>query len=405
MTSYLNPFTSQTISPSQVGYESLNISVDTVLAWPVNGNNTDVVANIIEVTATVSNLKLILPPATEVSVGQSVLVRNIGSLAFTVTDTSSNTIISIASGLAEYIYLTNNSTINGVWTAVTFGAGTSAANAADLAGYGLVAQNTTLNQAYPVTGIFSDYLILPSNRAAFLVWEGGAGTMTLPVASTVQNNWFVMIRNGGTGILNVTCQGSSTLDGLGTFQLQIDESFVVCCTGSDFNSFGYGQSANFFFTQLVKNVTGGVVTLTQLEAQSLIQQYQGVLTSNCTVILPPTVQLYSLQNNTTGAFTLKFSTGAVGATTVTLAQNQSIVVICDGTNVYSAQTSNTNVLTFLTLNNGSATAPSLNFAGSTNTGLYLPATGQLGIASGGTNVATFTPTGLVVPSGINAGAF
>ena len=70
MTTYTNPYTGQTINPSQVGYESLSISTDTTLQWPINGNTTDVVANIIEVNATASNLKLIMPPATQVSVGQ-----------------------------------------------------------------------------------------------------------------------------------------------------------------------------------------------------------------------------------------------------------------------------------------------------------------------------------------------
>ena len=114
MTSYVNPFTGQTIQPSQVGYEQLTISVDTELQWPVNGNTNDVVANIIEVTATVNtNLKLVMPAATQVSVGQSVLVKNIGSYSFTVTKSDGTTIISVASGIAQYVYLTNNATIPG----------------------------------------------------------------------------------------------------------------------------------------------------------------------------------------------------------------------------------------------------------------------------------------------------
>jgi hypothetical protein len=67
MTTYTNPYTGQTINPSQVGYESLTISSNTTLNWPINGNTTgNVVANIIEVTATAANLKLILPAATQV---------------------------------------------------------------------------------------------------------------------------------------------------------------------------------------------------------------------------------------------------------------------------------------------------------------------------------------------------
>ena len=115
MTSYVNPYTGQTISPSQVGYEALTVSTDTVLEWPINGNTDNVVANIIEVTATTTGIELFMPPATSVSTGQSALVRNIGVNTFTVVDTSGNTIVSIASGIAEYIYVTDNSTINGSW--------------------------------------------------------------------------------------------------------------------------------------------------------------------------------------------------------------------------------------------------------------------------------------------------
>ena len=147
MTSYVNPITGQTINPSQVGYEALSISVSTALDWPINGTvNTNVVAAIIDITATVGSLNVSMPSAQQVSTGQSVLIRNTGANTFTVVDYSGNTIVSIASGIAQYIYLTSNSTDNGVWSTVTFGAGTSAANANTLAGYGLKALNTTLNQ-------------------------------------------------------------------------------------------------------------------------------------------------------------------------------------------------------------------------------------------------------------------
>ena len=405
MTSYVNPYTGQTISPSQVGYESLTISADTELQWPVNGNTTSVVANIIDVTATAGSLKLVLPPANEVSTGQSVLIRNSGSFAFTVTDTGLNTVVSIASGIAEYIYLTNNTTINGVWETVTFGAGVSSANAAALAGYGLTAISTTLNTSTPVTLVYSDYTFLPSDRSSIYVWESGAGTLTLPSSTVVGASWFVIVKNDGTGILNIATNGSDTIDGNVSAQLQIGESFVLCSSGSNYYSYAYGRSATFFFTQLTKNVTGGTVTLSSAEAANIIQEYQGTLTSNCIVILPPTVQLYSLQNNTTGAFTLTFKTGSVGATTVVLPQGQTIIAICDGTNVYNAQTSTSSLINALTIGNGTAANPSLSFSGDASTGLYLPTSNQFGIAVNGANAATFTTTGLLVPAGILGGAF
>ena len=405
MTSYINPYTGQTISPSQVGYEALTITTDTVLEWPINGNTDSVVANIIEVTASTAGLKLYMPPATSVSTGQSALIRNIGANSFTVVNTSGSTIVSIASGIAEYIYVTSNTTINGTWGTVTFGAGTSAANAATLAGYGLEAVSTTLNTITPVTTFSSDYTMLPEDQSSLYVWTGGAGTVTLPTAASAGASWYAIIKNDGTGILNVVPSGADTIDGEVSKQLQIAESFVVVTDGTTFYSYAYGQSATFFFTQLTKSVTGGTVTLTSNEAASIIQEYIGVLTSNCTVILPPTVQLYSFQNNTTGAFSLTFSTGAGGATTVSLPQNQTILAICDGTNVYNAQTSTSSFINALTLGNGSAAAPSLSFTGSATTGLYLAASNQLGFAIAGVNAGTLAATGLRMPVGIIGGAF
>lgn len=405
MTTYVSPFTGQTINPTQVGYEQLTISTNTALQWPINGNNADVVANIIEVNATVASLELIMPPATEVSTGQSVLIRNIGSNSFNVTDNSGNLIVNIASGIAEYIYLTDNNTINGTWESVTFGAGTSSANAATLAGYGLKAITTTLNTQTPVLTISSNYLFDVTNRSSLAVWVGGAGTVTLPATSVVGAGWFVIVKNDGTGVLNLTTTGINTIDGQSTVQLQLAESLVVVSDGTNWYSYAYGQSANFFFTQLSKNVTGGIVYLTAQEATAIIQEYTGTLVSDCTVIFPPTVQIYSLKNQTTGSFTLTFSTGAIGAETLILPQGQTIIAICDGTNVYSAQTASTSYIQSLTIGNGSAANPSLNFLGDIYTGLYLPATHQLGFSIDGTAVGKMTSSGLYMTAGINAGAF
>ena len=405
MTSYINPFTNQTVNPSQVGYESLSISVNTTLQWPVNGNNSTVVANIMDVTATVASLSLILPSAQQVSVGQNIIIRNTGSNSFNVVDAGLNIITTIASGIANFIYLTSNTNDNGTWTVITFGAGTSSANAATLAGYGLVALNTTLNQEYTFSTISSSYTILPSNRAGFIVWNGGAGTLTLPISSTVGSNWFVIVRNNGSGVVTVQPQGTDTIDGNANAQLQLTESFVIVCNGTGYNTFAYGRSNQFAFTTLVKAVTGGTVTLTSAEGANVIQEYTGVLTSNCIVVVPSTVQLYSLQNNTTGAFTLTFKTSSFGADTVVLPQTQTIIAICDGTNVYNAQTSTSSTPGSLTLSNGSAAAPSLNFTGDTTSGLYLVGSAQLGFTIAGANKMTLTASGLLVSAGIPGGAF
>jgi len=404
---YVNPITGQTINPSQIGYEALTISADTELDWPINGTtSTDVVAAIIQVTATVGSLKLYLPSALQVSTGQSVLIQNIGAITFTVTDISGNTIVSIASGIAQYIFLTNNTTNNGTWSTVTFGAGTSSANAAALAGYGLTAISTTLNQQYAESSVFSSVTLNTTYRAQFLVWSSGVGTITLPTASTVGNGWFVMVRNGGTGILTLTPSGTDTIDAAATQQLQLTESLVIVSNGiNGYSTFAYGRSNTFAYTQLAKVVTGGTTTLTAVEYANVVQGYSGALLSNQIVVLPSTVQIYYLNNQTTGAFSLTFKTSAVSAATVTVPQGQTLTVVCDGTNVYNSSSASGGTVTSLTINSGSAAAPSLNFTGNTNTGLYQPATNQVGFALNGANALTLTTSGLFVPAGVSGGAF
>ena len=404
---YVNPITGQTINPSQIGYEALTISTSTTLDWPINGTtNTNVVAAIIQVTATVGSLNLLMPSALQVSTGQSVLIQNVGSNSFTVTTASGATIVSIASGIAQYIFLTDNSTNNGTWSTVQFGAGTSSANAAALAGYGLTAISTTLNQEYAESSIFSSTTLNDTYRAQFLVWSGGVGAITLPTSSTVGNGWFVMVRNGGSGILTLTPSGTDTIDSTATQQLQLTESLVIVSNGiNGYSTFAYGRSNAFAYTQLAKTVTTGTYTLTAVEYANVVQEYFGALTGNVIIVLPSTVQIYYLNNQTTGSYSLTFKTSASGAATVTVAQGQTLTVVCDGTNVYNSSSASGGTVTTLTINAGSAAAPSLNFSGNTSTGIYQPATNQIGFALNAANAATLTTTGFLIPVGISGGAF
>jgi hypothetical protein len=403
--SYVNPFTGQTIQPSQVGYELIALSVDTELQWPINGNNSDVVANIIEVTASTAGLKLIMPAATQVSTGQSILIRNVGANSFTVVKNTGATIVTVASGIAQYIYITDNTTVAGSWSTVTFGAGTSSANAADLAGYGLIAVGSTLNQAYEVVTVYSTGSIVATERAQFVVYEGGVGTLTLPSASSVGNNWFCMIRNSGTGILTIAPIGINTIDGNVNQQLQLTESLVIVSDGSNWNTFGYGQSVEFAFTQLVLSVTGGTTTLTTAQAANIIQEYTGALTSNQNIVFPPTVQLYAVTNSTTGSFSLTFKTSAVGAATFAVPQGTNAILICDGTNVYNATSATSSSINTLTLGNGSLSTPSLRFAGDVNSGMYLPTASKVGFVIANSLAGFFDATGFTATNGISGGTF
>ena len=413
MTSYVNPFTGQTVSPSQVGYESLSITADTTLQWPVNGNTADIVANIIDVTASTNGLALIFPSAEQVSVGQAVLIRNTSTTGVNVIikNASGGTIVSAAPSVAYYIYLTSNATAAGTWTTITFGAGTSAANASDLAGYGLVAIGATLNQQYLVQQYYSSTTLTSTARAQMNVWLSGVGTFTLPSAAAVGANWFTIFKNDGTGILTLTPAGADTIDGNANQQLQLTESLVLVSSGSTWYTYAYGRSNSFAYTLLALSVTGGTYTLTSAQAANTIQIYTGALTSNEIIVVPSTVQLYTVTNNTTGAYTLTVKTAVVGGATVTIPQGASLVIICDGTNVYNAASGSSSSLTSLTLGNGSLAVPSLKFSGDLNSGVYLPATGQVGFVIANTQRGYYNATGLTIAgtgvfsNGIQGGGF
>ena len=406
MTTYTNPFTGQTVSPAQVSYESLSITTNTYLEWPVNGNTNSVVSNIIEITTgATSGLSVYMPSAQQVSVGQATIIKNTGSNTFTVKTVTGATIVSIASGISQYIYVTNNTTDAGTWSTVTFGAGTSSANASALAGYGLVADGLTLNQAYNVTSTFSTSALISSQRAQFVVYGGGAGTLTLPDATTVGNNWFCMIRNSGTGILTIAPTGVSTINGAVNAQLQLTESFVIVCDGTNWSTFGYGRSNSFAYTQLALVVTGGTLTETAVQAASTIQSFSGTLTSNQLIVIPSTVQLYTVTNNCTGAFNLTVKTSAVGAATVVVPQSSTLVLVCDGTNVYNAASGSSSSITTLTLGNGSLAVPSLKFSGDLNSGMYLPSSSEVGFVIANQLAGKFTSSGFTATNGISGGTF
>ena len=408
MTTYNNPFTGQTIQPSSVGYESLSISGNTSLSWSINGlgGNVPTAASIMNVSASSNGFALIMPPAYQVSNGQDVLINNIGNYSFNVLKNDGITAIAtVASGAVQYVYLTDNTTTNGTWSAFTFGTGTSAANAATLAGYGLNAVSNTLNQVYPVTTYYASYTLMANAQASFLVWAGGAGAFTLPSASTVGANWFVNIGNYGTGILTLTPVGTDTINGNANQQLQLTESLVLVSNGTGWNTFGYGRSNSFAYTQFALSVTGGTYTLTSAQASNTIQTYSGVLTSNQIIVVPATVQLYTVTNNTTGSYSLTVRTSAGGGTSVVVTQGTSLVLISDGTNIYNAASGSSSTITSLTLGNGSLGTPSLKFTGDPNTGLYLPASNQLGFVIGNSLAGYFNSSGFTAINGISGGVF
>lgn len=409
--SYVSPFTGDVIQPTDVSFRAVTLSANTQLNWPSNSTtSTDYASRIMQVTATAGSLSLYMPPANQTSVGNDALIRNIGANTFTVKDyAGTNTIVSVAAGESKYIYITANPTAQGSWGVIAFGTGTSSADAATLAGYGLVASGATLNQSHPSAAITTGTTFAATDRAQTRVWSSGSGTATLPAAATLGNNWFTLFKNNGTGSFTISCTGAELIDGNSTKTFNPTESAFIVCTGTAYVSVGYGVSSQFAFTALTKNVTGGAVTLTNNEAANNIQEYVGNLTSNVVVTFPAVVNLYVISNQVTdNGFTFTVTTGL--GFTATIPPGQQATLICDGTNFLNANTTQAGATT-VSLVDGTVGTPALNFAAETSTGLYRPAAGELGISVLGTKRVGVTATGVTVTgsgtftTGIAGGTF
>jgi hypothetical protein len=405
--SYNSPFTGNVIQPTDVAYASYALTSTTgtiQLEWPLNGNDTDyVAARVMQVSTTSPSYELWMPPANQASVGQDALIYNTGGVTLTVKSFGgANTIVAIppTGGSAQYIFITSNATTTGTWGVIAFGSTTTNSNAATLAGYGLTAIGATLNQSQPVTTFSSNYTAVASDRANTYVWTGGSGTLTLTSAVTLGNDWFFLVRNGGTGTLAVTPSGGDSINGSASLDLQPADSCLISSSGLAFYSVGLGKSTQFNFTQLTKaiNFAGSPYTLASSEAANVIQKYTGTLTGNVVVNLPQTIQVYYITNQTSGAYTITFQTGVAGGATAVVPAGQQVILLCDSVNLYNASTIAAGAST-LALSNGSAGAPSLGFSSESTTGIFRPASGVFGISILG-NQKFYLDSG-----GIRAGVF
>lgn len=340
MTVYTQVFGGANIYPSELSYRALSLTISTVLEWPLEtAPSNEVVARIMDVNATSAGLSITMPDATEASTGETVLFNNVGSNTFTVRDSVGNTICAPQSGTTFQIYLTNNSTAAGTWRAFQYGASVSSTNAAALAGLGIKAISTTLNQSAPVSNFNSNYTVNTSDRASVYVWTGGAGTLSLTAAATVGNDWFLMVRNGGAGNLTVDPAGSETINDESTLTMAPGDSAIIVCNGTEFYTIGFGQEAVYAFSYISIDISGtGNYTLSSVEQNKTVYNFTGTLTGDRDIIVPSTVQQYWVDNETSGSYVLGIRTSSQGSPGVTVAQGERAILYCDGSDVVDADT-------------------------------------------------------------------
>lgn len=413
VTSFVNTFGGTVVYPADVSYRAVALTANVTLTWPTElATDTNVVSSIMDVTPSGAGFTIRMPDATQASVGQTALFFNVGSFSFTVADNSGNTIQTIAAGQAWQIYLTGNATVNGTWRPIQYGVGTSSVSASVLAGAGLKAISTTLNQSAPTTLLSADYTLTSVDRARVIVWNGGAGTFTMPSAATAGNDWFFDARNSGTGGLTIQPAGGELINGQASLVFNPGDSARIITDGIGFYTIGYGQSSTFAFDYVSISLTGqpSPYTLTGTNLNRIAYQFSGILTANMQIIVPNTVQQYWIRNNTTGSYTLTVKTS--GGTGVVVVQNGAAIMYCDGTNVVEADTNN--VSSPIAVSQGGTGATSAGTAlvnlGGTSLGINLftatnaaAARAAIGAAGSGANSDITSLTGLTTALSVAQG--
>lgn len=399
---YTSPFTGTVVQPTDVSYYELNFSSNVQLYWPAVVNPQQVpAARIIDATPSTEDLVISLPEADQGTVGADILIRNFGTDDFTVEDFAGTGSVLVEVGKSKYFYLSDNTTAAGVWQNVEFGAGTSSADAATLAGNGLVALAGKLNTTQNVVEISSPPNITNASRAATFLWTGGNSSITLPTSTSLTAGWYIGFRNAGTGSLTIAGQGTSLINDQSNITLNPNESGFILFQESSGNFFTVGLAipSNITFTSATYDVDTIIGSTLSLVAYApIIQTYvalSGTRSTTLAVTLPATTQLYVLVNETNQpSYNITFQVSGSLQTPITLGNGDVLLVLSDGNFLYVISQVTTGVYY---ANNGSAAAPSYSFTSDTSTGMFLNGVGVLALSANSTNLLNIDNTNTLDP--------
>lgn len=396
---FTNVFSADELPPAESSYVAYVITANTQLGWPAyDGENSLAVARFVELSGA-GGFSIALPPANQVSVGEPVILVNRSAGNFPVTDYAGNSLMLLVPGVSQLFYVTDNTTAAGTWGQLTYGAGSSSVAAGALAGMGTKAIGETLAVATPVLVTPVGITIDDSHRGQVIEFTGGAGNITLNSVASYSTDFFCYVKNSGTGTLstNAYVAGGNTIDGSGSLGLQPGESFMLISDSSSaWLTVGYGRSTIYQFSTLALDVSaGGTFTLSSAQASNKMITMTGNPSTAVTIVVPAVTSVYYIANNLSTAQNVTFKTAS--GTGSAVSQTQRAVMLCDGTNVTSAQTAP--ATSVQSLIDGSVALPSLNFSSKLNTGLYKYSTQGIGISVNGVAQLTTNGAGVEFPLG------
>jgi hypothetical protein len=116
--------------PPNGDYSLVTLTANIQLDYPYSANTSNItITDIMDVTTTIANLKIILPDATQSGPGLSIAFNNVGLINITIMLYDGTTeLTTLTASHAITIYLYDSTTTNGEWRVLAFAGGTSGIN-------------------------------------------------------------------------------------------------------------------------------------------------------------------------------------------------------------------------------------------------------------------------------------
>jgi hypothetical protein len=388
MPTYVSPFTGTVVTPTDVSYLYIIPEFSYNFYWPSNvPPDNYVLPRILDIEPQVEDLYFTFPQANQGTQGADCLVTNFGAFSFRFYSQTFSQQYIIEPGQSAYFYLASNITQGGYWEKIDFGSTTSVADAISLAGNGLVVRNGYLTVGQYVIDVFADPGLTNTSTAQVYNWIAGNGTIQLPASLDTPSSWFIGFRNSGTGTLTFQPQGSSTVNGQTSLEVNPGESgyLIYDDWNLGFITVGLAPPNNVSFTAATYDVDSIVGdTLSLATFAPTIQTYVALSetrTTNLLVELPPITQLYVLKNNTVSGYDIEFNVAGSLSPNVVTSNGTITLVLSDGNQL--AVISQSALPGIFLAEDGTAATPSFSFTSNQDTGMFLENINVLGLSANG----------------------
>lgn len=296
MSSYLNIFSGNLVSPAQVPYNSFVLNGNLTLSWSTSygsNPNPSIIGYFNNVIATQNGYSLILPDASQVGTGLMFYVNNSGNFQFNLVANDGATIIStIKAPSLNLFVLTKNNTTNGTWIQAPL-TGSTAVTSVSVSTTGTNGNLTSsgspiINSGTINIGLGADLLGITSlgSNTGLAVRTAGSGTWSTTSIMGTPAQVSVINGNGISG--SPTLSLPNAISGIGSIALNAGGNLSFGVTPNVISSNNLNGNIN-----ITPNGTGSVSINSTLFCTSFLFAYQGItltssaLGSSITLIIPP----------------------------------------------------------------------------------------------------------------------